>query len=420
MTPTENPVMASPMRRRDTKIAPWSAWQSLSRVAYALGVVGMIVAFWFKQSLPTRTFYASYLTASWFWLSLGLGALFFVLLHHVTRASWSVVFLRLAENVMATLPTLALVVLPFILWGSHSLYPWAHRLPPGGQDLSANLPPTSHALAYTSLFFWQVRAIFYLLTWSASAIFLSRRSTRQDNAPDSEKQRTLWRAVPPLLILYGLTQTFAAMDWIMALAAPWTSTIFGVYAFAGSTVAIFAFLAVISVLLRASRVLDNTIGPAHYHDMGRYLFAALAFWAYITFSQRLIISYANIPAEMVFLAQRQVGTWATLGVVLALLHFVFPFFFLLPRENKRRPKHLIIVALILLVAHYLDIYRQIMPAVLGDGVEFSLLDLAIFVGVGGFFLGSFASRLCRHPLVPLGDPRLPESIAHGETSTSTP
>lgn len=394
------------LREADLHLPAHNGWRRLPVIALALGLIGVGLAFWLKQSTAPKVFYASYLTAYMFWLSIALGGFFFVIVQFAARAGWSIVVRRLAENAMVTLPLMAVLAIPFLVWGSHDIYHWTHH-----HAVEAD-PILKGKSAYLNLPFFYIRALVYFAIWGGIGFYVHRKSTQQDKTGDPAITRHLQRLAPPLILLYALSQTFASFDWVMSLDPHWFSTMFGVYYFAGSVVAIFGFMAVISVGLRASGVLKDVITPEHFHDLGKYLFAFVVFWAYIAFSQYMLIWYANMPEETLWYQHRWHGSWKTVSVILCVGHFALPFYFLMSRHIKRRAATLLLAAIWMLAMHYVDLYWQIMPTVHRDGAEFSLLDLANLVGIGGLFLGVFGLQLRRHALVPARDPRLPESVAH--------
>lgn len=346
---------------------------------------------------------SAYLVACLFFLSLALGGLFFVLVQFVTRAGWSVSLRRHAEHVMATIPVLGLLLVPL---SAHlaSLYPWARGEVPG-----VALPAWQKA--YFAPAFFSARACSYVLVWAGLAWWFRRLSLKQDETRDPEVTRRLQQASAPALILYAITVSFAALDWIMSLESGWYSTIFGVYFFAGCVVGFLALLAVTLGFQRGHVVPGPAVGPGQLHDVGKLLFGFVAFWAYIAFSQYLLIWYASLPEETVFYGTRLGPGWVGLTRLVAVGHFVLPFFFLLPAEVKRRGLLLGSAGLWLLAMHYLDLYWLVMPAVRGVRAAPRWFDLSTAVGVGGVFLAALGVLMRRGAAIPIGDPRLPESLA---------
>jgi hypothetical protein len=221
----------------------------------------------------------------------------------------------------------------------------------------------------------------------------------------------LRRFAGPAIIVLALTQTFASIDWIMSLTPHWYSTMFGVYFFAGSFVGFIAFLSVVAVAMRGAGLLDTVISAEHLHDVGKFLFAFTAFWAYIGFSQFFLIWYANLPEETSWYKVRIEGSWLWVSLTLMAGHFGVPFFYLMGRDVKRRGSTLAIGGVWLLAMHFLDLYWQVMPTLHPDGLRPSVLDVAAFLAVGGCFVAAASWLMRRQALVPLRDPRLDESLA---------
>jgi hypothetical protein len=325
-----------------------------------------------------------------------------VLVHHSTQAGWSVVVRRIGENAMATLPWMALLFVPPLIFGMSDLFPWSHA------DAVAKDPLLQHKQAYLNPTFFLIRTLAYFAIWTVLALRLGSLSRLQDKTGDHDLTRRMRRMSAPGLILFALSITFFAFDWVMSLDPHWYSTIFGVYFFAGSVMAFFAFMTLIALGQRD--LLPRVVSAEHLHDISKLMFAFLVFWAYMAFSQFMLIWYANLPEETGFFAQRLAGSWRPVSIALSLGHFVVPFFFLLPRAVKRNPKTLTIAALWLLAMHALDMYWLVMPSLHVGGTTPSWLDAAALIGCVGVFLAVFGGSLRRQALVPLRDPRFPESI----------
>jgi hypothetical protein len=197
----------------------------------------------------------------------------------------------------------------------------------------------------------------------------------------------------------------------MSLTPHWYSTIFGVYFFAGSFVGFIAFLSVVVVAMRRAGLLDTVISAEHLHDIGKFLFAFTAFWAYIGFSQFFLMWYANLPEETIWYKARMEGSWMQVSLFLMAGHFVAPFFYLMGRSVKRNGATLAVGGAWLLAMHFVDLYWQVMPTLHPEGLRPSALDVAALVAIGGCFVAAASWLLRRQALVPLRDPRLAESLA---------
>jgi hypothetical protein len=391
------------LRPEQAAIPPGHPWTRLPAAAGACAVVGGAACAVLGAADP-KQFVFSWLVSFLFFLGLALGALFFVLIQYATQGGWGIVVRRIAETTFATIPVMAVLFLP-LLPGLPHLYEWAV---PGAAEHDALL---RWKAPYLNVPFFLARAALYFVCWSAIALVYYRRSRSQDATGDPAVSVRLRRLAGPALIVLGLTQTFAAVDWIMSLTPHWYSTIFGVYFFAGAFVGFIALLSIVSVAMRRAGLLDTVISAEHLHDIGKLLFAFTAFWAYIAFSQFFLIWYANLPEETIWYKARLEGSWATVSLLLMAGHFGVPFFFLMGRAVKRRGTTLAAGGAWLLAMHYVDLYWQVMPTLHPGGVRPSALDLAAFLAVGGSVVAAATWLMRRQALVPLRDPRLAESLA---------
>ncbi len=346
----------------------------------------------------------SYLVNYVFVLSLALGALFFVLVNHLTHAGWSVVVRRFAEAIAANLPVLALFALPLVL-GAGTLYHWTHPAPDDHVVINK--------AAYLNVTFFTIRLVVYFVIWGALSAWFFRRSVAQDASRDPGITLSMEKVAAPGMFLFALSITFAAFDILMSLDPHWFSTVFGVYFFSGAFAAFLALLAVVVFVVQRSGRLTHAITNEHYHDIGKFMFAFIVFWAYIAFSQYLLIWYANVPEETIWYARRQTGGWTAMSILLLVGHFVVPFFLLISRTPKRRPALLTLLALWVLFIHWIDIYWLVMPEMNHDAagvVPFALGDVSMLLLLVGLFVALTARRLAGCSLVAEGDPRLVESL----------
>lgn len=285
--------------------------------------------------------------------------------------------------------------------------------PHDGEALEAREEQTiAKKAGYLNRPFFLVRVVLYFAAW----LFLGFRyfglSTAQDTTKDPSFTRKAQSLAPVATILFGLSLTFAAFDWIMSLDPSWFSTIFGVTFFAGCVVTIFATLTVVAMSLREAGLLKNAVTVEHFHDLGKLLFGFLVFWAYVSFSQFMLIWYAALPEETTFYHHRwDVGSWSYVSLLIVVAHFIVPFFLLLSRNVKRRLPALRLGAVWLLVMHVVEMYWLVMPNYNHGESTVSWIDLACLVGVVGVYLAVVFRNMTRYPLIPVGDPRLARSLA---------
>lgn len=374
---------------------------ALTVVLGIAGVAGLGAA-WVLAGEAKR-FWFAYLTSYGYVASIALGALFFILIQHVTRAGWSVVVRRPAEAIVGAFPILAVLALP-LLAGAHDLYHWTHAEAVGSDALLAHKSP------WLNLPFFAVRLVVYVAAWTLVGEYFRRKSFQQDRTGDKALTLAQQSASPVALIVFGFTLTFASFDLLKSLDPHWFSTMYGVYYFAGAVVGGTAFLIVLSLLVQKNGVLRQTITREHYHDLGKLLFAFTCFWAYIAYSQYMLYWYANIPEETIWYLRRQEHGWDKVGLFLVVGHFVLPFLLLVSRHAKRHRRFLGAMAAWMLFVHWVDIAWLVLPDYGAAGVVLGPVDLAAAIGVGGLSASFALWRMQGRSWLAERDPRLMESV----------
>jgi hypothetical protein len=350
----------------------------------------------------------SYLTAYAWILSIGIGALWWVTLQHLVNAKWSTVVRRVGELLASTMPLLALLSLPIVIptvMGDTTLYVWADAHKMHADHLLHKKAP------YLNVTFFIVRLVIYFGFWTVLSRYLFAKSLEQDKTGDSSIRSRLQGISAPGMILLALTLTFASIDFLMTLEPKWYSTIFGVYFFAGAVVSFHAFFALSLMWLQKNGRLAKSVTAEHYHDIGKMMFAFTAFWAYIAFSQFMLIWYANIPEETEWYHIRAHGPWGTVSMAMVAVNFLIPFFGLLSRHVKRNKAALGFWSVWILVVHWLDMFWLVKPHMHTEHLPFSILDLTCTVAMLGLFIGAASMAAQKVNLVPVKDPRLGKSLA---------
>lgn len=266
---------------------------------------------------------------------------------------------------------------------------------------------------YLNKNFFLARVVVYFAIWVILAMRLFGFSTQQDTSKDPQLTVKAQAFAPAATFLFALSLTFAAFDWIMSLEPSWFSTIFGVFYFACGVVSSYAMLILTTMALRDSGPLAGAVTIEHYHDLGKLMFGFLVFWAYIGFSQFMLIWYAALPEETTFFHNRwDHAPWSTVSLAIIIGHFVIPFFFTISRNWKRNTGRLRIGASIIFVMHVVDCYWLVMPNYLlnKDGFSFHWMDAMCLLAVGGVYGAFVFFRMTKYPLVPIGDPRLQRSL----------
>ncbi len=381
---------------------------TLRNISFVFIFIGIVaVASMLVLANPERLWHA-YLLAYIYFVLLALGGVFFISIHHATGAGWSVVQRRLAESVTSFLPWAALLTLPLI-YGAFYLYDW---LDP---KAVAEDPLLAHKAPYLNLPFFLIRLTVFFGGWIFFAKRLVGFSLRQDKDGSEVWSKKSVKYSIGFLLFFCFSLSFFSVDFLMSLDAHWFSTIFGVYVFAGLFQSIFALLILLSIYFMSQDSYKKWIRADHLHDLAKFLLAASVFWAYIAFSQYMLIWYANLPEETTFFLPRSKGMWAVVSCSLIVFKFIVPFLVLLPRWTKRHVKVLVFVASLILFMQLVDLYWLIYPHWDSGRPWFGWLEVALVLGFAGVFIRSVMMFLHKHPVVPQKDPRINESLTHKVT-----
>ncbi|MDP1561915.1 MAG: hypothetical protein Q8M16_11100 [Pirellulaceae bacterium] len=431
-------------------------------VAGIIGLLLVVLGYWTSNE-GWRRLQLGYLVAFAYVLSLSLGSLFFVLIQHLMRAGWSVAIRRPAEIFGFNIICVAVLAIPigWFVWQGE-LYPWAKY---GDQVESASEHGVSFArhvsideLAKGSkhpsdtvhgsgakgheaghghdLYIHQkvdeltqskanwlnrpgflLRMVLYFAIWFGLVGFYWRQSQAQDRSVQGIAQTlSMERWAGPALIVFAVTLTLASFDWLMSLDPHWYSTIFGVYFFAGCTVGALALNLLVLQWMGKDSPLTKNVSIEHRRDLGRLLFAFVFFWGYIAFSQYLLLWYANVPETTRWFVIRGASTatgyansWGWLLVALLFGNFILPFLGLMSRHVKSSPRAVRFWTLWLLVMHYLDLYWLVMPE-LGPSFTIGPIEIGCWITVFSIWLMSAVGLATQISLIPIGDPRLDESL----------
>jgi hypothetical protein len=369
-------------------------------IVAALGLAGLGAGLALE---PTRAL-ASLLTSGFYFLCLGLGGAVFLALMYVSNAGWATVFKRIPEAFAAYVPVGAVTMLA-LLPGASALYLWAR---PGVMEQDHLLHQKA---AFLNVPFFAVRMVALLGLWSAFAWVLRRNSLRQDTEKTPEQTGRNVTISAVFLCLFALTFCLAAFDWLMSLEPHWFSTIYGLYNIAGLLSSTVCALTVAAILLRRSGAMP-AINPSHLHDLGKLMFGFATLWAYLWFSQFLLIWYSNLPEETVYYVARTHGGWTVPFYANLAINWALPFLLLLPRAAKRSEAHLLRVAGLLLVGRWVDLYLMVAPANMPERQGLGVYEVAGFLGLGAVFVLAVTRAVQAAPLVPQGDPYLVESLHH--------
>ena len=383
---------------------------SVGRVQTAglvVGGVALVAAIFGAVSSPEK-FYQSYLFSYMLVLGLTLGSLGLLMLQHLTGGQWGIIIRRPLEAASRNIWLVVLMFVPIVL-GMKSLYrAW---LDP--EKLKAE-PLSVYQQGYLTYGGFLGRAVLYFAIWGALVWLFNSWSREQDqNREDRALRRRLKLLAGPGIILYVLAMTFAAIDWVMSLSPHWASTIYGFIFVAGQAITAMSLMIIVVAALSSSEAYAGIIQTRHLHDLGKLLFAFNMLWAYFDFSQLLIIWSGNQPEEISFYRTRLYGGWGVVAVVVLIFSFALPFLVLLSRDVKRSAGLISKVAIWMILMRLVDLFWMTRPEFSCSALP-TWLDIVVPSALIGLWVGFFALNLKQQPLLPLGDPKLAEAIAHHE------
>jgi len=382
--------------------------------ALGVGIVGLLATgAFFLAGGPAEhsTVLGGYLVAFTYWVGIAVTATIWNATFHASAAKWMVVLRRVLEGIGAALPVFIVLFIPIML-GMSTLFAWVR---PSRAMSAEELELLSHKAPYLNVQFFFIRAVIYFAVWWVVSDRLRGWSLKQDEVGGTELTRHMRRLGAGSLPFLGLTITFAAFDWLMSVDPFWISTIFGAYYFAGSFLSAMCMVAIVIAFNQGNATgLGGAVNRHHLYNVGKLMLAFTAFWTYCGFSQFMLIWIANIPEEAAWYVVRMKGGWANVGIFLIACNFLIPFFTLLSRSLKLRPRALAVVAVWLMVVHYVDIYWLVMPGLFPEGPlqHLHLAHLTAFLGVGGLAVATALWRAQGYYAIPVKDPNLSYSLRY--------
>ena len=383
---------------------------SYNLILILIGYVGLVLTWFF--GISDKVFYFSYLTSYFYWLSIILGGMFFIMVHYAFSSTWSVSIRRLMENTIMLIPLFTLPFLP-VLYGMEKLFKWLpNHYYWKTHDFEAD-HLIQHKLAYLNEDSFIFRALLYFVLWNIISIYIYYNSIKHDRTGEIKILENLrYFCMSPMGVFFFISLTGAGLDWHMSLDPHWYSTMFGVYTFAGAFLAFLAFLTFTIIRMQDQGYLKGIVSTEHFHDLGKYLFAFTVFYCYIAGAQFYFIWYSNIPEETIWYLHRWVGSWKIISVLLIVGKFFIPFFILIFRGSKRNIRLLQVMTIWVLFMHYIDINFIIMPTVHKKDFFFGIYDLITMLSFALIFIGGFKYITSKSNLVPLNDTELVHSINH--------
>lgn len=385
---------------------PSSRLKSIFSILMFVGVISLVFALYQDKS---RAWHA-YLLGLFYFTSLALGGLFFTSIQHLTSSGWSVNVRRPMEAITAFLPWAFGLTMIFIAGNfvtGMDVFDWFNKATVESDTLLA------HKEAYLNPTFFIIRTIIFFVGWLWLAKKIIGYSIKQDETGDESLTHKCVPLSIAFILFFSLSYSLFSVDTLMSLEAHWFSTIFGVYTFAGLFQCTLCVMILIIGHLLKKGLINKYVNENHLHDLGKFLFGFVVFWAYIAFSQYMLIWYANLPEETIFFKPRQEGTWLLVSFSLIIFKFVVPFFALLPRWAKRNINHLSAVSILILVMQVVDLYWLIYPNLNKEhSFVLGFQDIGIFLGFLGLFIYTTTKFLSSHSIIPYKDPRMHESNSH--------
>jgi hypothetical protein len=355
--------------------------------------------------------WAAFLVNSIFFLGIGIGTLFFLAIQYAAQVGWSVGLIRVFEAVSMFVGIPILGILFLIATGGMHMHHLWHWMAEGIMDPAS---PNYDSLiagkeAYLNVPFFALRTIAYLVIWAGAAYLLRRNSLREDALPQGQNMFfTQRKLAATFIVLYAVTSSTSAWDWVMSVDPHWFSTLFGWYTFAGMFVTAMTVLNLLVMYLRLNNHLP-WINENHQHDLSKFMFAFSVFWTYLWFSQYMLIWYSNIPEEVTYYLPRFKGEYKPLFVAMVAMNFLLPILVLMSRDAKRIFGFIGLASVFVLAGHWMDHYIMIMPGAVGYSFGFGFAELGGILFYSGLFLWVTLSQLAKVPLRLKNHPMLTES-----------
>lgn len=367
-----------------------------------IGALTFVIGLFVNKDRTWQAFLLNF----FFFTSLALGGLFFTAIQYITKAGWSATIRRLSESLTSFLPISLVACVLVVVFGSHSLFEWLHT------DVVAQDYLLQKKQAYLNFPFWAVRTAIFFAIWFGFSKLIVGNSLKQDQTGDESLTLKNVRNSIIFILLFALSYSLFSVDFVMSLQPHWFSTIFGIYCFAGLFQSTLAVLIIMTIKLLEKGYMKNTVNDNHLHDLGKFMFAFTVFYAYIAFSQFMLIWYANLPEETIFYAHRGHGLWMVISMSLLVFKFIVPFLMLLPREAKRNKGHLVRVASLIIFMQIVDIFWLMYPNFNEGNLMIPYYEIGLFFGFAGLFLMSVTRFLGKNYIVAQKDPYIKESLNH--------
>ena len=348
--------------------------------------------------------WAAFYVAAFFFFMISLGVLAFYAIQRAAQAGWSPVLYRVMEGITAyLLPGGIVIIVILALSGMHlnHLFIWMDPEVVAHDELIAG------KIGYLNVPFFLVRAVLFLLGWTVYRYFSRKFSLAQDQSDNISNHKKNFRISAAFLVFFIYSESVMSWDWIMSIDPHWFSTLFGWYVFASMFVSGITTIALVTIYLKSKGYLEK-VNDNHIHDLGKFMFGVSIFWAYLWFSQFMLIWYANIPEEVTYFITR-IEDYNVPFFGMIALNLIFPFLLLMNSDYKRVNWFIVMTGIIILIGHYIDVFNMIMPATVGDQWFIGIPEISGILFFSGLFIYVVFNSLSKVPLEPSGDPLIKES-----------
>ena len=345
--------------------------------------------------------YAALYVAAFFFMMISLGALAFYAIQYASQSGWSPVLFRVMQAITYYLLPGALIVLAIAFFADKHLFIWMDP------DVVAHDKLLQAKAGWLNKTAFLIRGLIFIGGWSLYRYFSRKFSLAQDLANDNKNFKKNFQISAGFLVFYIYTESMMSWDWIMSVDPHWFSTLFGWYVFASMIVSGITTIALMTIYLKSKGYI-KFVNDSHLHDLAKYMFGFSVFWAYLWFSQFMLIWYANIPEEVTYFVTR-IEDYTIPFFTMFALNFIFPFLVLMNSDYKRIPWFIVMAGMIILVGHYMDVYNMIMPATVGDRWGFGLPEISALALFSGLFIILVFYSLSKAPLLEKRNPFIKES-----------
>lgn len=367
-------------------------------ILMAIGVVSLLAGIFIYSDEPVKI-WSNILLNNFYFLSIALCGIFFIAVHKISDSGWQSSLVRIPES-FTDFIVVSAVLMFLIYFGMHDIYHWTH-IDPSDHILLGKTP-------YLNMPFFFIRMFVYFALWIVLSFMIRKLSIQSDFDNDLKYYKKSRAYAAVFVVIFAITSSTMSWDWLLSIDAHWYSTMFGWYIFSSMLVTSLAGITLILIYLMKKGYMPH-ITQSHLHDLGKYLFGFSIMWAYLWFVQFLFIWYANIPEETVYFVQR-LEHFPILFYVNIIVNLVLPFFILMTRDSKMQTGIMSIIATIILIGHWIDLYIVIMPGSVGNSASIGFLEIGLTIGYAGLFLFVIFRSLTKASLVPVNHPFLKESL----------